>query len=188
MLGSIGKTITLVVTILCFNYAGTIADNVVVRQVVGTNTVIGIDTTHVYLYNSDDKNVSMVSFHKSQKILPNKTIVYKEANGFNACLWFIFAIGVILLSIGTFSDEDDLNWEFSDKWHDTLLKEIRVIEESSKYHWVLNNRLLVVSDQPIDSWSLNDRITDYIRNKNIFPEFTSKEDKREKKLKKIGII
>ena len=187
MRGSIGKTITLIVTILCFNYAGTIDDNVVTRQVVGTNMVIGIDTTHVYLYNGDDRNVSMVSFRKSQKILPNKTIVYKESNGFNACLWFIFAIGVILLSIGTFSGEDDLNWEFGDCWHDTLLKEIRVIEESSKYHWVLNNRLLIVSDQPIDTWSLKDRVTDYIRNKNIFPEFTSKEDKREKKLKKIGI-
>lgn len=181
-----GKSITLVVTILAFCYAGTFDYKTETKTIFGQNMLVeGLDTTHTYLYKSEG-NITCVSFRRPVKILPGNVITYKESNGLNALMWGIFGLGVIILLFGTFGD-NQVNWEFRDNWYDTLYSEVKVVEEEGKYHWVLQNRLLLSSEKEMNGMEVRNRVEDYIKNKNIFPEFYTKQDKRNRKLDKIGI-
>lgn len=182
-----GKSITLAVTIVSFIFAGTFDYTTETRNVLAQNIIVeGLDTTHTYLYKSEG-NITCVSFHKAQKILPGNIITYQESNVGNMLLWIVFGIGVIVLVFGTFGDSQ-VNWEFKENWKETLYGEVKVIEEEGKYHWVLRNRLLwSESDVNNSPRYVRDRVEDYIDNKNIFPRFRTKQEKRNNKLDKIGI-
>ena len=185
---NIAKTIMLSISIICFIFAGTLDDDVITKNVVGQNKVIiGLDTTYVYLCLDEQKRIECDNFKSEQKILPNKTIVYTQYDGFNAALWFFFALFLIIVLVGTFNPDDDMNWEFSFTWKNCLIKEVRVIEESNKFYWVLGNKLLAVNDIPSDPWFIKQKVEEYVSYKNVFPDFLSKEDKRARKLKNIGV-
>lgn len=185
---NIAKTIMLSLSIICFIFAGTLDDDVITKNVVGQNTIIiGVDTTYVYLCLNEQKDIECNDFKKEQKILPNKTIVYTQYDGINVALWFFFGLFLIIVIIGTFHPDDDLNWEFNFTWVNSLIREVRVVEESNKFYWVLRNKLLVVSEIPNDPWFIKQKVEEYVSYKNVFPEFLSKEDKRARKLKNIGV-
>jgi hypothetical protein len=191
---NLGKSITLILTIFSFYYAGKFEDDIITKNIVGQNTVIlGIDTTHFYLCTSDNKTIEVVNFSKEKKILPNNIIVYNEYDILNVLMWVLFIVGMTILIIGTFCGDDDLNWDLYDTWVKTLVDDIRIIEESNKYYWVLksNNKLIDFRDVPTNFgnpyMSIESKIRDYTSHKNLYPEFLSQEDKREKKLNKIGI-
>jgi hypothetical protein len=181
-----GKSITLAVTILAFCYAGTFDYKTETKTIFGQNMLVeGHDTTHTYLYKSEG-NITCVSFRKALEVLPGNIIVYQESNGLNALMWGIFILGFIILGFGTFGDSQ-VNWEFKQNWHDTLYNEIRVVEDEGKYNWVLRNRLIFSSQNATDGHSLRIKVDDYIDNKEIYPEFRTKQEKRNRKLDKIGI-
>lgn len=185
---NIAKSIMLIVSITCFIFAGTLDDDVITRNIVGQNKIIiGVDTTFIYLYLNDQKSIQCENFKSEQKLLPNKTIVYTQYNGFNVALWVLFVIFMIIVLVGTFHPDDDLNWEIRQNWINSLIGEVKVIEESNKFYWVLRNKLLVVNDIPNDPWFIKQKVEEYVSYTNIFPEFVSMEDKRSRKLKKIGI-
>lgn len=178
----------ILVSTLCFIFAGTLEDDVITKNVVGQNTiVIGVDTTYVYLCLNEQKSIESNDFKKEQKILPNKTIVYTQYDGFNVALWFFFGLFLIIVIIGTFHPDDDMNWEFGFTWVNCLLKEVKVFEQSNKFYWVLRNKLLVISETPNDPWFIKQKVQEYVEYKNVFPDFLSKEEKRDRKLKNIGV-
>jgi hypothetical protein len=175
-------------SIICFIFAGTLDDDVITKNVVGQNTVvIGTDTTHVYLCVNEQNGIQCENFKKEQKILPNKTIVYTQYDVFNGFLWFLFGLFLIIVIVGTFHPDDDMNWEFGFTWVNCLLKEVKVFEQSNKFYWVLRNKLLVISDTPNDPWFIKQKVQEYVEYRNVFPEFLSKEEKRNRKLKNIGV-
>lgn len=181
-----GKSITLAVTILAFIFAGSFDYHTETKRVVGQNMIVeGSDTTHTYLYKHES-SIECVSFHRALKLLPGNIIEYQESNIANILLWIIFGVGVIVLLFGTFGD-DQVNWDFRDNWRDTLHGEVKAVEEGGKYHWVLNNRLLWSEDSANNTRYIRDKVDEYIENKNIFPEFHTKQEKRNKRLEKIGI-
>lgn len=178
----------IVVSTICFIFAGTLDDDVITKHVVGQNKIIiGVDTTYVYLCLDEQKRIECDNFKSEQKILPNKTIVYTQYDAFNVALWFFFGLFLIIVLIGTFHPDDDLNWEVRFTWVNSLLKEVKVVEQSNKFYWVLRNKLLVISETPNDPWFIKQKVEEYVSYKNVFPEFLSKEEKRSLRLKNIGV-
>lgn len=189
---NIGKSITLTITIVSFILAGTFSDDIRERIIVASSAIVpgvtkGSDTTYAYLYK-DNTSIVCVSFdHKLKPI--NGVIKYSEYNGLNVLFWAIFAICSVILTVGSFTSDSDINWEFRDKWSDSLYESIISLEEDNKYYWVLNGRLLSSNTNysDIHSGDLRSLVDEYIRNKNRFPKFYTRSEKRNNKLDKIGI-
>lgn len=186
MLKNIGKLITLIVSIISFAFAGSFGDRQNTETIIGHNTiVIGKDTTYTYLYLSDGV-IRCISFESAKEILPNSTIVYNVYNPLNLLLWVLFAIGLIALIVGTLSS-DESGWEFRENWKEMIRSEVKVVEEDGLFKWFVMNKLIYSSKELTDTYRITHIIDDFINNGNLYPDFTSKQDKRSNKLTKLGI-
>ncbi len=183
---NIGKTITLIITIVSFIMAGSFDNRYNTIHVLGQNNiVVGNDTSYTYLYK-DEGEIKCISFKSAQKTLPSSTIVYEVNNPINILLWVLFVIGLIVLLTGTFSG-DETSWEFNKNWVNILYKEVKVVEEDGLFKWVLLNKLIHMSSGLTNEYKISELVQNFSDNKNIYPDFTSKQDKRLNKLNKIGI-
>lgn len=187
---NIGKSIMFTLGIITYVFAGTISPSKCTIDVLDTNViVIGRDTTNVYLYKeSKESSISCVSFHDAQKILPGNIIEYTQYNILNIFLWVAFGVCCICVIVGLLASDDELSWEFRECWKEALFYDIKTFEENGTFFWTLHGRLLYRSQSCTPSgYDLKQLIRDYIRNRHIYPNFSSIEEKRNDKLNKIGI-
>src|ERR1035437_6655190 len=105
------KSIFLVIAMVAYYFAGSISDDTIVRNLLGSVTY-GNKTFYVVEHS---EHVDILESNKSQ-VIKNSTITYNEYSAGNVLLWVCFVIAMIVVLIATFSNEDDMNWEFNHSW------------------------------------------------------------------------
>lgn len=184
---NLGKSITLILTCLAFFYAGSFEGYIERTKI---ERSVKVDTGWVYLYSRISDNKIKYELIQSNAPLELKNGFFEtmEYHEMNVLLWVIFVIGIIILAIGTFSDE--FGWSWSDTKEYTIGKLVECEYEDGKYIYLLNDRLLGERDRQISSYKRVCREFDIysLSELAIKPNYETKNKKRQNALQKLGII
>lgn len=83
-------------------------------------------------------------------------------------------------------DDGESNWNLMVCWYQVCVKEVTCEFEDGYYYYLFEDRLIYKEKYGIDSLNMRIAVEKYYRcGKNLYPEFISKEQKRDKKLKEI---
>src|SRR5574343_639787 len=184
------KSIAILVAIISFKFAGTFSSNTSTYKVISSSIDSVSAPQKVFLYTvkgRDGNGYQVISNSSPIKISTNDFISVSDTNPLNVLLWILFIISILIVVIGSFSDGGE--WEFDDIMKEHLLKNIKCYHENGKYYYALRNRLLVATDVALNDpvWQLRYAVETYVKNKKIYPEFYSVQDKRNNKLDRIGL-
>ena len=117
-------------------------------------------------------------------------IVEKTWNDVNIILWVPFVIAVIILLVGVFANDDDLNWEFDEVFYDAISPFVRCELEDGLYHYFVGERFLgkYQNDQRGQSRCIGRRlsINSFTCLRNA-PVWKTKSMSRKGKLEELGI-
>ena len=186
---NIVKTIFLTVAIISFNLAGAFPDVTDKYKIVAETKV---DNTYIYVYETiGDNEVQYDNLWQEGKPIEvkNGVISSQSYNGFNILFWIIFVIMIIILTIATFSTDDDISWEFEDAWLTAFSSLIYCEEEGGEFYYFALGRLISKTDRQVGRVY---RITrelriDGFRDLYRCPKYQTKTQRRETLLNKIGI-
>jgi hypothetical protein len=185
---NIFKTIYLIIAIISFNLAGTFPDTIDKYKVVHEAKV-----NNVYIYvceTTTDGKVDYENIWQEGKPLKvkNGVLSLKSYSGANILFWFIFAITSILIIIGTFSSEEEINWEFRDAFEESFSTLIYCELEDDKFYYLALGRLISKRDRQISRrYIARDLGVDGFRDLYRCPKFQTKTQRRETLLNKLGI-
>lgn len=182
------KITYLVICVVSFFFAGRISDDTFTQEICGKEIIkTGQKTSYVFLYRTSS-GIECLCFEKEPSVI-NNVLTYHKYSGVNILLWGLFAISLTLVIVSTLMwKEDEVSWEFNRTKIETYYDEITIYEQDGLFHWVLHGHLIYSNQHELDSSSIKWRVSDFLKNKNFYPKWTSKDDKREKILNKIGII
>lgn len=184
---NIGKSITLIITCLSFIYAGSFEDYIERTKI---DKSVKVDSGWVYLYSRiSDNKIKYELIHSNTPLeLKNGFFEHVEYHEMNVLMWVIFAVGLIVLGVGTFSD--DFGWKWSDVKEYTIGRLAECEYEDGKYIYLLGDRLLGQRDRQISSYRKVCREFDIysLSELKIKPHYKTKNKKRQNALEKLGII
>jgi hypothetical protein len=186
---NIVKTIFLTVAIISFNLAGTFPDVTDKYKIVAETKV---ENTYIYVFETISENeVKYDNIWQEGKPIEvkNGVITSQSYNGFNILFWVIFVIMIIILTIATFSPDDDINWESEDAWRESFNSLIYCEEENGEFYYFALGRLISKTDRQISrNYRINQELRiDGFRDLYRCPKFQTKTQRRETLLNKIGI-
>lgn len=186
---NIVKTLFLILSIICFNLAGTFPDSTDSYHIVAETKV---DNTYIYVYKTISNNEAQYEnlWQEGKPIeVKNGVITSQSYNGFNILFWVLFVISLIVIAVPTFSDDDDINWEFEDAWLTAFTSLIYCEEEGGEFYYFALGRLISKTDRQIGrSYRITRELRiDGFRDLYRCPKFQTKTQKRETLLNKIGI-
>ena len=136
--------------------------------------VISYDTGQVYdefqqsgkyyytVLAKDEKDPKVISFDKKQDV-KDKRLTWEETNPLIVLLCVAEVILLICFIVGSFVDE---GWEFSDAWMNISIGEVKCYEQSECFFYVFHGKLIR-------------------KDKNLYPDIETKEEKRERLLNKL---
>jgi hypothetical protein len=186
---NIVKTIFLTVAIISFNLAGTFPAVTDKYKIVAETKV---ENTYIYVFETISENeVKYDNIWQEGKPIEvkNGVITSQSYNGFNILFWVIFVISMIVITIATFSPDDDINWESEDAWREAFNSLIYCEEENGEFYYFALGRLISKTDRQISrNYRINQELRiDGFRDLYRCPKFQTKTQKRETLLNKIGI-
>lgn len=187
---NIGKSILLIAVCILYHFAGSISDTKYKISVVAEDKVLsGIDTTYNYLYWSTDHKICVVTFDKEAR--KGNYVEWQSYCDGNILLWGGFGISCVILIVLSLFPDGDIGWDFTGCWKGALYDCVKVVEQDDKYYWVLRGRLLKSSDsaslQSVSRYTIDSLVDDYVNRKEIFPKFSTTQEKRNNKLNKLGL-
>ena len=152
-----------------------------------TSFKYGVDNCYV-TFSKGDNSFNVLKFDKEQTISPDGFISKDKDNILLILSWIGFVALCIILLIATFQDDDDYNWEFSNRWVSVLHRDIICeVEESSDgeiYYYILDNKILFKSKNT--KHSFDNELDRFMSNPKLFIEFKgTKQQKRNNKLDEI---
>lgn len=154
-------------------------ENYVVR---GTNSEKSYSVCKLDKDNDELKSVVFSDGTSRTKILS------KEITVPCVILWILFGICCVVIIVGIFAG-DDGGWDFSGNWFDAVVDGIKIDEEDGLFYYHINGKLLYEADHRLDKYHISDRVQEYMKHPNLFTDYKgSVADRREKKLKKLGVI
>jgi hypothetical protein len=94
-----------------------------------------------------------------------------------------------VLIITTFSNDDDIHWEFQDAWKEAFTTLIYCEEEGGEFYYFALGRLISKTDRQVGRrYSIADELrVDGFRDLYRCPKYQTKTQRRETLLNKIGI-
>jgi hypothetical protein len=139
------------------------------------------DNSEYKVINSKHPNITIDGEHKM--------VEYFENNELLILSWIAFVVSIIILLVGTFNRDTDLNWEMGEVRNKSLRKIVKceIEYENGKeiFSYILNGRLLCRNLNQIYLYELGKIIEDYVDNPGAFPKYKNTEDRREDKLNEI---
>jgi hypothetical protein len=186
------KTLFVILSVILFNYAGSIPDTqkelFIIKSIdLGDK----YKNRYVYIYEnsmSSEIKMEIINFETPQELV-NSKLNYSEYNELNVLLWVLFGISSLLFVIPSFMySDDDVNWELKDVWYNTLKSTIYSELEDGLYYYMSFGRLIHKSEKLLTPESVmrNSGINSFSDIKSM-PKFKTKSLKRESILKQIGI-
>ncbi len=143
-----------------------------------------------YIYIIKEGNNYTTKQFDTKLELKNNIISYEETSEIKIVLLFIFGLFTVFLLIGFIMGlgDDELSWEFSDCWKNTLLSLVYCEFEDNKYYYLVLGRLLYTSNELLYKENIQYKIsftkfTDIM----IYPKFETKRKKRNVLLDRLGI-
>jgi len=149
-----------------------------------------VDNHWVYVVKDGERKYTTVSFDVKPRTKNNRFYYWEDSTvnilltvSFGICFLFV---GVLTL-IGWISDDDDISWEISEVWEDVLSSLIYCELEDGVYYYMIRGRLI---DKK--SYRIEENLSYVLKIKKIsdiykLPKFSTKANKRNNILKKIGI-
>ena len=163
-----GTSITTLIMLLSFSFAGTFDRY---ETSISPISVTKYGKEYIYIYRTSD-SYNTKTFDTKQKVINGK-IYYTEYHIINILLWVVFAFTLIALIVIFISSECD----YPSKT-DFYLKHVECITESNMYYYRIDGRLIMESNKLEREYELESRLRAYLLNKNIFPIWKSKVEKR----------
>jgi hypothetical protein len=134
---------------------------------------------------TNGEDLSLETFDKEPKI-NGKIISYQEEHPAEILSLIAIITFSILIIIGTISTNSDMNWSYSRCYAKACVSEVICEFEEGYYYYQFEGRLIFKDKYTIDLYSARQRIEGFFTNgKNLYPEFLTKEQRRDKKLKEI---
>ena len=134
-----------------FVYNDTIGDN---------NFFVIKDNLEYKVIKSKNPNITMDG--------ERKMLEFSEGNDIFFLSWTAFVISIIILMVGTFSRDTDMNWEMKEVRNKALIKIVKceIEYENGKeiFSYILNDRLLCKTPNQIYLYELGKIIDNYIFN------------------------
>jgi len=149
---------------------------------------IKLDTGYAYLYQkiSDNDIKYEMMYSKSQiKIDKDGYLHQTEYHGANVLFWVIFVISLVVIFVGTITDE---GWEFSDVYERSISNIVYCEIENGEYVYMMMGRLIGKSQRQVNRRYICGEFG--IRNfRDIYacPKYQTKSENRNKLLNKLGI-
>ncbi len=109
---------------------------------------------------------------------------FKDTKEVYIILWTLLIIFCLILLVGTFNTDEDVNWEFKDTLRDCIRKRIVCKVEYNSggevFYYIVNDRLLLRSEVKLSiyDYNLSQTIKEYIKYKKNFPIFKLKMERR----------
>lgn len=148
----------------------------------------------LYVYVTVEKSNSVLDYDVRTSERPIKLvgdyIVEKTWNDANIILWVPFVIAVIILLVGVFANDDDLNWGFDDVFNDAISPFVRCELEDGLYHYFVGDRFFgkYDYDQRNQSRCIGRRLNiNSFTNIRNAPVWKTKNMRRSGKLEELGI-
>lgn len=187
-----GKVITLVLSIICWQFAGTYKD---VKCEVKVEQKLEISGEHLYISSeiNNDKKIEykIHQFSDPQELIDDKLTWY-EYSGWNIFFYVIFGASFLIWTISTVAGwfGEESGWDINDSVKEAIESIIYCEVEEDVYYYLGLGRLIGKRDHQIRR--------NYIRHEfgiNSLSDvlfcpkynFLTKSEKRENKLSKIGI-
>lgn len=181
---TINNPVKMFITVLLFIFTGlAVHFN---YEVVDSDKVITSFTDngkwHYVCPNGTDYTVK--NFDKELEIKDNKISYISTCAGFYVFTILSCILGFVILIMAIIGDRET-EWDFSGNWHESGIDYVYCEFEDGIYYYVYNGRLIHKDQNQLDRWYFKTFIENYSRNRNLYPEFISKTQKRDKKLKEL---
>ncbi len=138
-----------------------------------------------YVIGSDVNSLSIAKFDNKVEIVNGK-ITYQEADGIAGLFIVLAALLGLLLFIFSVIGNDETDWGFKDNWYEVSVDEIVCELEDGIYYYMYKGRLIYQQKNKLDRRSFVSKIREFNREgKNMYPEFLTKSQRREEKIKEI---
>lgn len=186
------KTLFVILSVILFNYAGSIPDTQKELFIIKSLDLGDkYKNRYIYIYENSVSNeikMELINFEKPQELV-NSKLNYSEYSELNILLWILFGISLLMFIIPSFMYSDDgVNWELKGVWHDSLKSTIYSELEDGVYYYMSFGRLVHKSEKLLHPESVmrNSGINSLSDIKSM-PKFKTKSLKRESIFKQIGI-
>lgn len=187
------KVIMTVIAVITFNFAGTFkGENEYYNLVSETKD----GNTYVYVINSrtqDNSGYDIITSDKP-KLIKNGQVEVWDYNDGNILLYIVCVLLTIVVTIGTIigivNDDDDVGWDFEYSYQRSISTLIYCELESDVYYYMIMGRLI---DKRKDQIRYTSNVAREMRIFNMsdvhrLPKFSTKTQKRNNILDKLGII
>jgi hypothetical protein len=177
------KIFYLIISLITYNYAGTFEN---IKREVEVVNYFTSDNTHLYVYKKAEENqikYEVFSSNEKQNLI-NGMLIYYEYNGTNILLWLLWGSSIILFIVSILMGRSDesTGWNSDRCFNDSLKWFIKCDSVNGKYYYHAFNKLIRV-----DSYTHSSFRVDSFSDLRLLPTYHSKEEIRDKLLKKIGI-
>jgi hypothetical protein len=186
------KLIMIVASVIAFSYAGTIKGDYEYYNIVSQ---VKDGNTYVYVTNSKSESNNGYEVFTSDKpeVVKNRQLQVWNYNDFNILLYIVGGILTIIILIGTIigliNDDDDIGWNIEDCYQRSISTLIYCELEGDTYYYMIMGRLI---DKRKDQIRYTSNVAREMRIFNMsdvyrLPKFSTKTQKRNNKLDKLGI-
>lgn len=183
------KLLFLKVSTVLFYFAGTIPDSIVINKIVKEIQVD--DKTYLYVKSyirNNELGYDIIQSDKPQKVT-NGVLLTSEYHDGNIAMWVLFSIITFIIVLLTFINRDEESgWEINYCLEEAFLSLVECEFEYDKYYYICCGKLLGVRDHKVTHhYILGEfRVRGFDELKTC-PKFETKTQRRENKLKRIGI-
>ena len=187
------KVIMTVIAIITFNFAGTFKGE---NEYYNLVSEAKDGNTYVYVINSrtqDNSGYDIITSDKP-KLIKNGQVKVWDYNDGNILLSIVCVLLTIVVTIGTIigivNDDDDVGWDFEYSYQRSISTLIYCELESDVYYYMIMGRLI---DKRKDQIRYTSNVAREMRIFNMsdvhrLPKFSTKTQKRNNILDKLGII
>jgi len=194
IIGNPIKIIMTVVAIVVFNFAGTFPGE---NEYYNLVSEAKDRNTYVYVINSRTKNDNGgydIITSDRPKLIKNGQVKVWNYNDGNILLYIVCVLLTIIVTIGTIigivNDDDDVGWDFEYSYQRSISTLIYCELESDVYYYMIMGRLI---DKRKDQIRYTSNVAREMRIFNMsdvyrLPKFSTKTQKRNNILDKLGII
>ena len=147
------------------------------------NVVISGKDANKFVYLIKDRtSYSTRSFDKEVKIV-NNTITYNSIHPLVVVSGILMGALFMMIIIPSFSREE--GWEYKEVKSKVCLSYVRCEEEDGLFYYIYDNRFICKSNCIQNEWNILSVLRDYIGRKNLYPIYSTKSEKRDKKISEI---
>ena len=186
------KLIMIVASVIAFNFAGTIKGGYEYYNIVSQ---VKDGNTYVYVTNSKSESNNGYEVFTSDKpeVVKNGQLQVWDYNDFNILLYFVGGILTIIILVvtivGLANDDDDIGWNIEDCYQRSISTLIYCELEGDTYYYMIMGRLIDKRKDQIRYTSNVAREMRIFDMSDVYrlPKFSTKTQKRNNKLDKLGI-